>query len=250
MKKAVWVSGVVALVLALSVAAYPVEMKGMVGLGANGGLWKPVLTDHSDIWTVGPQGGVTLKYGVLKNLAIGITGTYLYTWQAKLTGSKINDGAGFTFSKADSALTYQHIMIEAAAYYYFMPEKKFTPFIFGGGGVSIWKVKDFNGDQAWFKPNPSMPGKADSVEWKDQEITALVGAGVEYYPVETIGLSIGGKVHYLTRLLTSFKDDKDVVGTGIGELDLPRAIPEAFIGINLFSKCLRIRIRMVYADKI
>jgi outer membrane protein OmpA-like peptidoglycan-associated protein len=236
-KKVVWASGVVALVLALSLAAYPVEMKGTVGLGAQGGLWKPVLTDHSDTWIVGPQGGVTLKYGILKNLTVGITGTYFYTWQAKLTGSKLNDGAGFTFSKADSGLTYQHVMIEAAAYYYFMPEKKFTPFIFGGGGISIWKVKDFNGNQAWYKPDPSIPGKADSVEWKDQEITVLIGAGVEYYPVSTIGLSIGGKIHYLTRLLTSFTDDKDVVGTGVGELDLPRAIPEAFIGITYYPKC-------------
>jgi len=116
-KKLTLLLGVIALVLTLSVVTYPIEMKGMVGLGAHGGLWKPVLTDHSDIWTVGFDGGATVKYGILKNLAIGVTGSYLYTWEAKLEGSKIDDGAGFTFSKHDSAWTYRHIMIEAAAYY-------------------------------------------------------------------------------------------------------------------------------------
>jgi outer membrane protein OmpA-like peptidoglycan-associated protein/opacity protein-like surface antigen len=220
------------------------EMKGMVGLGAQGGLWKPVLTDHSDIWIVGPQGGVTLKYGILKNLAIGVTGTYAYTWEAELTGSKIEDGAGFTFSKRDSVyITNENIMIEAAAYYYFMPEKKFTPYIFGGGGISIWKWKRFNGNQLW---SDSLLAPADTIftpiydkqdktfEIKDQEITALVGVGVEWYPIENLGINIGGRFHYLTHLLTSFKNDKDVVGTEKGELDLPQGIPEAFVGISYY----------------
>jgi outer membrane protein OmpA-like peptidoglycan-associated protein len=233
--------GAILLILSLSVVSYPIEMKGMVGLGAQGGLWKPVLTDHSDIWIVGPQGGVTLKYGILKNLAVGITGSYLYTWQAKLTGSKINDGAGFTFSKATDANTFQNIVVEAAAYYYFMPEKKFSPYVFGGGGISVWKFKKFDGTPLVSTDSMLISkgslvydkmGKAFDV--KDQEITVLVGLGVEYYPLENLGLNIGGSVHYLTHLLTSFKDDKDVVGTAAGELDLPRAIPEAFVGINYY----------------
>ncbi|HEX9912597.1 MAG TPA: OmpA family protein [candidate division Zixibacteria bacterium] len=237
MKKLTWLFGVTVLVLTLSVASYPTEMKGMVGLGTQGGLWKPVLTDHSDIWIVGPQGGVTLKYGILKNLAIGITGTYNYTWEAKNVwsgdSSKFEDGAGFTFSKADSAMTFENIMIEAAVYYYFMPEKKFTPYVFGGGGISIWKVKMFNGDPYLFPPKP---GATDTswFEVKDQEITALAGLGIEYYPIENLGINIGGKFHYLTHLLTSFKNDKDVVGTEIGELDLPQGIPEAFVGISYY----------------
>lgn len=241
MRKLVWVFGVAMLVLSLSVSSYPIEMKGMVGLGAQGGLWKPVLTDHSDIWIVGSQGGVTLKYGVLKNLAVGITGSYLYTWQAKLEGSKLNDGAGFTFSKATNANTFQNIMVEAAAYYYFMPEKKFSPYVLGGGGISVWKFKKFDGTPLVSSDSMLMSkgslvydktGKAFDV--KDQEITVLVGLGVEYYPVENLGLNIGGRVHYLTHLLTSFKDDKDMVGTATGELDLPRAIPEAFVGVNYY----------------
>ena len=241
MKRLAWLYGAILLILSLSVVSYPIEMKGMVGLGAQGGLWKPVLTDHSDIWIVGPQGGVTLKYGILKNLAVGITGSYLYTWQAKLEGSKLNDGAGFTFSKATDANTFQNIMVEAAAYYYFMPEKKFSPYVFGGGGISVWKFKKFDGNQLVSSDSMLMSkgslvydktGKAFDV--KDQEITVLVGLGIEYYPLENLGLNIGGRVHYLTHLLTSFKDDKDVVGTAAGELDLPRAIPEAFVGVNYY----------------
>ena len=233
MKKLTWLFGVTVLVLTLSVVSYPIEMKGMVGLGVHGGLWKPVLTDHSDFFMVGPQGGVTLKYGILKNLAIGVTGTYALTWEAKnvLSGdfSKLEDGAGFSLSKADSAFKFQNIMIEAAVYYYFMPEKKFTPYIFGGGGISMWNLKDYNGD-------PLTGIALDSTEFdlKDQEITALVGLGIEFYPVENLGINIGGKFHYLTHLLTSFKDNKDVVGTEPGKLDLPKGIAEAFVGINYY----------------
>ena len=239
-----WLYVAILLILSLSVVSYPIDMKGMVGFGAQSGLWKPVLTDHSDIWMVGAQGGITLKYGILKNFAVGITGSYLYTWQANLTGSKIIDGAGFTFSKATNANTFQNIMVEAAAYYYLMPDKKFSPFVFGGGGISIWKFKKFDGTPLVSSDSMLISkgslvydktGKAFNV--KDQEITALVGAGIEYYPSGNVGISIGGKVHYLTRLLSSFKNDKDVVGTGVGELDLPRAIPEAFIGITYYPKC-------------
>ena len=253
MRKLVWVLGVAILVLSLSVVSYPIEMKGMVGLGAQGGLWKPVLTDHSDFWSVGPQGSITLKYGILKNLAIGVTGTYFTTWEAKDVRpgeSKASDGAGFTlFSKAkndsltaDSARSFQNMMVEAAAYYYFMPDKKFNPYVFGGGGISFWKWKNFNGDQLNSNQMFSYATLYDKtgkpfdppIEIKDQEITILLGLGIEYYPVENLGLNIGGKVHYLTRLLTSFKDDKDVVGKEPHELDLPKAIPEAFVGVNYY----------------
>jgi outer membrane protein OmpA-like peptidoglycan-associated protein/opacity protein-like surface antigen len=231
-KKLTWLFGVTVLVLALSVACYPMEMKGMVGLGAHMGLWKPVLTDHSDLWIVGPEGGVTLKYGILKNLAIGITGTYAYTWEADLTG-KEEDGAGFTFSKAGNAATFENTMVDAAAYYYFMPEKKYTPYVFGGVGISIWKWKDYKGETLTF-PTKNYASDSTTFEIKDQEITALVGLGIEYYPIENLGINIGGKFHYLTRLLTSFTDNKDMVGTEAGELDLPRGIPEAFVGINYY----------------
>ena len=235
MKKLTLLLGVIVLVLTLSVVSYPIEMKGKVGLGAYGGLWKPVLTDHSDFWTVGFDGGATVKYGILKNLAIGVSGSYLMTWEAKLdTETKIKDGAKFTFTKADNAWKYNHILVEAAAYYYFLPEKKFTPYIFGGGGVDIWKVKDKDGNQVseWFMK----AGSTDSVkvEIKDQEITALVGGGIEYYPSPQVGINIGAKFHYLTHLLTSFKDDKDVVGTGVDQLDLPKGIVEAFVGVNYY----------------
>ncbi len=234
MKKLTLLLGVIVLVLTLSGVTYPIDMKGKVGLGAYGGLWKPVLTDHSDIWTVGFDGGVTVKYGILKNLAIGLSGSYLMTWQAKLdTESKLKDGAKFSFSKADNAWKYHHIMIEGAAYYYFLPEKKFTPYIFGGGGISIWNVKDANGDPVLF-PTKTFATDSTTFELKDQEITALVGAGIEYYPAPNVGINIGAKFHYLTRLLTSFKDDKDVVGTGVDQLDLPKGIVEAFVGVNYY----------------
>jgi outer membrane protein OmpA-like peptidoglycan-associated protein len=231
-KKLTWLFGVTVLVLTLSVASYPIEMKGMVGLGAQAGLWKPVLTGHfgSDYWIIGPQGGLTLKYGILKNLAIGVTGTYALTWEAKLdTQAKFEKGAGFTFSKADNAAKFTNIMIEAAAYYYFMPEKKFTPYIFGGGGISMWNWKDSQGNPLTF-----MAKDSTLFDIKDQEITALAGLGIEFYPAENLGINVGGKFHYLTHLLTSFKDNKDVIGTGPGELDLPKGIVEAFVGINYY----------------
>jgi len=244
-KKLTLLLGVIVLVLTLSVVTYPIDMKGKVGLGVYGGLWKPVLTDHSDFWTVGFDGGATLKYGILKNLAIGVTGTYLITWEAKDVRpgeSKAADGAKFSFSKATDAKKNQNIMVEAAVYYYFMPEKKFSPYIFGGGGISIWKWQNSNGEQLNSNQmfgNDTVYAKGDTafnppIDIKDQEITALAGLGIEYYPAPQVGINIGAKFHYLTHLLTSFKNEKDVVGTGPGQLDLPKGILEAFVGVNYY----------------
>jgi OOP family OmpA-OmpF porin len=72
-------------------------------------------------------------------------------------------------------------------------------------------------------------------EMKDQEITFVAGAGIEWFPTEKLAINFGGKFHFLSHFLTDFKDSKDIVGTGDGEFDLPMVIAEAFLGITYYA---------------
>jgi len=52
-------------------SAQGADQTGKWGVGLHGGLYKLVLTDHSDIWTVGWLANGGLKYGVSRKFSIG-----------------------------------------------------------------------------------------------------------------------------------------------------------------------------------
>ncbi len=215
-------------VLIAAVMVVPVngtDLTGKFGLSVHPGIFKPVLTDSSDIWAVGFEGSVTLKYGLTPNVAVGVMGTYALTKTADLTDKP--DGAGFTFTTDPDGAKFNAMMVDAVAFYHFMPEEKFNPYVFGGAGIAFWNVKENNGDPYWVYDTTG----TDSFELKDQELTAVIGIGLDYYVVENIALNIGAKAHYLTHILTSLKDEKDADEL---DLDLPKLIPEAYVGATFY----------------
>jgi outer membrane protein OmpA-like peptidoglycan-associated protein len=232
---------VTALVLILSLSSWGMEMTRKFSVGVDAGLWKPMLTENMDIWTIGYQGTFTFKYGVKENLALGFMGKYAKTWEAKLDSP--DEDAGFTFDKKTDGWENLEYLCEGALYYFFNPEnEKYTPYIFGGGGVAFWKWEEtFDTDTTDLVTRvvrwPAKKGSgADSVRLEDQELTLVFGAGVEYYPKENLGVNLGARVRYFTRLLTGFINDKDIVGTDqeMGELDLPRVTPEIYLGVSYY----------------
>jgi OOP family OmpA-OmpF porin len=209
----------------MAVPASSMDLTGKFGLSVHPAIFKPILTDSSDIWAVGPEGSVTLKYGLTPNVAVGVMGTYSFTTQADTAGK--TDGAGFTFSTLENGIKFNAIMVEAVAFYHFMPEEKFNPYVFGGAGIAFWNWIDKDGNAVMVLDTTG----ADSFELKDQELTAVFGVGLDYYVTEDIALNVGGKVHYLTHILTSLKDEKDRDELG---LDLPKLIPEAYVGATFY----------------
>jgi outer membrane protein OmpA-like peptidoglycan-associated protein len=58
------------------------------------------------------------------------------------------------------------------------------------------------------------------------------GLGLDYFFNETVSLDLGVKFRYLTHLFTGFTDEKDIVGSDPGQLDLPRGIAEGLLGLT------------------
>ena len=247
MKRLTWLVLTAALVLALAVPGWSVDMTQKWGISLLGGAWKQALTDHSDFWTLGPFGSLGVKYGLNKNVTVGATGYWMQTYIADLNDPNvISDGAGLTITNIDGGYRQRNFLFEATAEYHFLPDnEKFSPYVLGGAGIYFWawKNKDWEtltSDSFGMAPYNQM-GIPDTAldgspyELKDQEITAVAGAGIEWYPIPQLAVNFGGKFHFLTHLLTDFKDDLDIVGTGAGELDLPMAIAEAFLGVTYYT---------------
>ena len=236
--------------LLLVTSASAIDLTGKWGLWGNGGLWKQMMTDRSDFWTLGYFGSGGLKYGLTRNVAVGVTGYYMLNSIAD--SSKWPNDAKFSFDKLDGGFKQSNILVEAMIFYHFMPDKKVTPYVFGGPGIYIWKWKDKDGNTVRTNDfdNPpydslrgSIPDSGTTVggntidenyELKDKEITFVGGIGVEWFPTENLSLNIGGKFHYLSHLLTDFKGNLDIVGKDSGQLDLPQGIVEGFVGLTYY----------------
>ncbi len=195
-------------------------------LGLQSGFWKPGLTDHSDIYTMGDQGSLSFTCKVKEKISLGFSTAYATTWEADLS-SMGGAGAGFTFSRKQDANQFTQIWLDAFMEYSFRPLEKLNPYCLGGLGLAFWDIKNKNGEyiqvsdlnQAYF-------------DLKDQELTFVGGVGLEYRIKEKWSLVVGTKFHYLTHTLTNFTGAKDIAGASPGELDLPKATLEIFLGVN------------------
>lgn len=209
--------------LLLVASAGAIDLTHKWGLSANGGLWKLMVYDSSraDIWTVGFLGNAGVKYGLTRNVAVGVNGSYLMNWEAD--SAKQIGGAGFTFSKKKKGLKQQNWLAEAMAYYSFSPESKVTPYVFGGAGILLWKVKDDSG-----KTVKQVIG-SKTLELKDKQITLVGGLGLEWFPTENLSLNLGGKFHYLSTFISDFtKAERDT-------LNLPKGMVEIFAGLTYYT---------------
>jgi opacity protein-like surface antigen len=208
--------------------AEAMDLSRKFSLGLGGGLWKPGLTEHSDIYTVGNHGVFSFKYAVREKLGLGFSCSYAVTYEADFSGES-GGGAGFTFKRKENTNQLTHIWLDVFATYNFRHMERFNPYILGGWGIAFWNVKDKEGNQVKF---PDLNG--NPFDLKDQEVTFLGGGGFEYHFKERWAINFGSRFHYLTRALTSFTNEKNVVGAGPGELDLPKGTLEIYLGVNYY----------------
>lgn len=218
--KKIFIAGCGLLLLALVISpAKAVDLEARYVPGIEGGIFWPAGTDQD--FDAGDNRGLSFKYGLTDRVSIGALSKVNYAWGTE---------------KDTFEYKYRNIVLEAVLYYYFYPDnERVSPFICGGGGVSYWKYKDKDGFQVnserfevWNREDSSVFGL------HDQEITIMFGAGLEYSPHENIGITLGARYHYLTRLLTDLTGPKDIVGSDPGQLDIPRGIPELFCGVSYY----------------
>jgi outer membrane protein OmpA-like peptidoglycan-associated protein/opacity protein-like surface antigen len=245
MKIMSYLSSIMILSICLVLAAGPahgMEQTGKWGIGVHGLVYKLGMTDHSDIWTVGKGINLGLKYGLTRKFALGVEGQMMQTYLADLSGDpEPKDAAGLTFKSVTDGPRQRAFIAGLVAEYHFMPEKKWSPYIFGGPGIYFWRWADKDW-KTLISADPSLLGTGvppltkDSTCYylKDQEMYLMAGAGLEFFPAEWLSLEFGAKFRYLTHLFTNFRDGRDIVGTGADQLDLPKSITEVYAGLTFY----------------
>lgn len=223
------------------------ETSGKWGLGLYGGASKLVLTDHSDLWTLGWLLGADLTYGLTPRFAIGVEGNWRQHYLADLSeGTRRADGARLSTEGVMDGPRQRNFTVGLLAEYHLLAGKSWSPYISAGTGLYVWKWADkgwnvLSSDSASSGSRysyvdsriPAVDKAGDTYDLKDQQLYAMGGVGMEIYPSEALSFRLGAKFRYLTSVLSSFTDDKDIVGADPGQLDLPKGVVELFAGITL-----------------
>ncbi len=243
--------GVVALIgLAIASPLRAADMDGRWTIGLQPGVYKLVMTDHSDAWTPGWLINAEVEYGLSPKFSLGVEGSWMKTKAADLS-DKPGDGAGASFSSIDGGPEQRGTVFGLIGDYQFSPDGKWAPYFDFGAGMYFWKWVDSGGntllsdDPALDNPAgglgsvPDVDTAGNPYELKDQELYVMAGTGLDYNVSESFALGLGVKFRYLTHVFTDFTDDKDIVGSEPGQLDLPRGILEGLFAVTFHfgGKC-------------
>ena len=221
------------------------ETDGRWAIGVHGGLYKLVLTDHSDAWTPGYLLGGDVTYGLSPKFNLGVEGNWMQTNLADLSDKAADEGAGSSFTSIEDGPKQKGYTVGLLGEYRLGGEEgKWEPHLDFGAGMYIWKWTDSDGntlmsdDPALDNPDAglgSVPDgdiNGDPYELSDKELYVMGGLGLDYFFNESVSLDLGLKFRYLTHLFTGFTDEKDIVGSDPGQLDLPSGIAEGLLGLT------------------
>jgi outer membrane protein OmpA-like peptidoglycan-associated protein len=239
--------GVAAALMWLAFSVNPLQAAdadGRWGLGLQGGAYKLLLSDHSDAWTPGWLVNADLTYGITSKVSLGVEGSWMQTYLADLSqDNKMEDGAGMSTDNINGGPRQRAYVAGLFAEYHFIANGGWSPYVVVGPGMYLWTWTDSDGNTL-MSDDPALDDSRTSLdvppqdlagnpyELKDQELYAMAGAGVEFFPSDLLSFELGLKFRYLTHLFTSFTDDQDVVGSDPGQLDLPKGVAEAFAGLT------------------
>jgi len=218
------------------------DTDGKWGLGLHGGTYKLGLTDHSDAWTLGWLANADLTYGLTPKFALGVEGSWMKTYLADLSeGTKSQDGAGLTTNNVFDGPRQLDYVAGLLGNYRFMSDKNWSPYLSVGTGLYFWKWTDKDGNimssddpvlATTRVPTEDLAG--NPYQLSDQQLYVMGGLGLEFFLSESFSFDVGTKFRYLTQLFTDFTGDQDIVGTDPGQLDLPKAVGEAYVGLNFY----------------
>jgi len=211
-----WVSAiVVSLILFSTQVALPDGMHNKVGFGVKGGFGKHMMAD-TDVWKVGPFGNAEVKFGLHKNIMVGLIGTY---------GAVPRNTDEKWWNGAESADEQHNFLAELGMWIYLMPENKFNPYLDLGTGIYSWYVQDEHNKNVFIQDLNGNPFRLS-----DQQMTIMFGAGFEYVISEYFSLDFGGRFHYLTEYFSQMTNEKDLRDT----LGLPDGLLEGYAGLTLY----------------
>ena len=224
-------------------SAHAAENEGKWSVGIHPGMYKLVLTDHSDAWTPGWLINADVKYGLTNRWSLGVEGSWMKTYAADFSGKDSTEGAKASFKKVADGAQQRAYLAGLIAQYNFKDDGKWMPYGALGAGMYLWKWTDKDGNTLMSDspvldaPDtrtdpPSLDKAGKPYELKDQELYVMGGLGVDYKASDLISIGLGARFRYLTHVFTSYKDDKDIVGSDPDQLDLPKGIVEGLLGLT------------------
>lgn len=121
----------------------------------------------------------------------------------------------------------------ATAIFNLMPEDRVVPFVSAGAGLTFWEVQDWREaavEQGGVPDGYDTDGTLRKLEGAN--LTAVLGAGVEYFATERLALTLGARYYYL------FGNDVDNVGWsaayGPDYVDANSSIIEGYAGLAYY----------------
>jgi len=111
-----------------------------------------------------------------------------------------------------------------------MPSAKVRPFVNAGLGMTFWQVEDWRDGQGDVPVGYDNDGKQGKL--RGENLTGIVGAGVEFFTSERLAIGVGGRYSYL------FKQKLDTCGLSVlGDplaMDLNNTLLEGYVALTYY----------------
>ncbi|MFH1502235.1 MAG: OmpA family protein [Candidatus Eisenbacteria bacterium] len=120
-----------------------------------------------------------------------------------------------------------------SAIYHLTPDSKVIPFVSAGLGLTFWEVQDWReatSDQGSVPEGYNTNAKLEKLQGAN--LTAVLGAGVEFFATERVALTVGGRYYLL------FQQETDNVGWsaahGKDYVDANNSIIEGYAALSYY----------------
>lgn len=225
MRKAIILISMLALIVSMAAPSFAYDQTGRLGLSYRFGFH----TVMKDPWKLNFMHGGEIKWGVHKNVAVALTGTY-----GRTKGGILDlTGASPKFQKVDDdSYRLTNYILELGPVINLMPDKELNVYFTAGVGIGGWSITDpLNG-----KKIVKVGYKGQAYELSDQQMTLMLGGGVEYFLIEEFSIGAALRYHAFTSVMSDFKDGepKELADA----LDLHKGLLEAGVTLTAyFGKC-------------
>jgi outer membrane protein OmpA-like peptidoglycan-associated protein len=191
-------------------SAGAVEWNGKVGFGIRGPFISPLTEGGSydkfsgnEPFMMGWSGEFDFKYGISRRMALGLAAGYGLSYDHPFANK--DQSFNEIWNKTESAQTKLNGMLfSLEAFYYLMPEQNIQPYLLLGIGADMWTMT-VQDEGALISSWPV------ETEYKFTDISAKMGAGINFWLGENMTFDLQGKFSYG---VTNLSADDDTIYFG------------------------------------
>jgi outer membrane protein OmpA-like peptidoglycan-associated protein/opacity protein-like surface antigen len=222
---------VVALLVATTAfAGGPTACRDKMGVGIRVGGLLPSGGDEQDE-TAGILAGIQIKQPLTDRVWAAFDYTHGASGHEEFTLASPGLDRLQGWGEADQFATVWN-RAELSAIVDLMPDKRSNPFVSAGLGFTFWEVHDWRDEASEAGEVPEgydTDGRRSKL--RGTNLTAVLGAGLEFFAAENLSFTVGGRYHYM------FESDLDNVGLSVmspEHVDANASIMEAYVGLTYY----------------